>query len=821
MRIKEVHINGFGKLTDRSYTFDSGLNLVYGPNEAGKSTLHQFIFAMLYGFYKPYMKRKVLDGAYERCLPWQTSADYRGSMVLENGDGAYRIERVFTKGKESVRVFDGDTGQEITDTFDYNNAYRIHEPARKLIGLNSVGFANTVSISQLSSRTDQELAREIQDNMASLASTRQVEVSVGKVLRQLEERSAAIGSSRKKTSSYAKQQAFLEQLEVEMAEARKAHQEAFGKKQEEMEAGQALETLREEQQLLQRQQGALKARQYEETLAAVSQLQTRQQALEETLARTARFAEYRTETAEGFMRRRMELKNLAEKEAEQAAGVERMLSEQAVLRQQLKEKTAAQDQASEYTLVRDMLERIEGLDAVAREKETKQDAVAGMLAETEARRRETRPGRYLPGVVAAAVLAVAALVLYLLLPGSTLPTVLLAAAVAIGGFSGVRMKQLDGACKRTDEQLAELEAMKKLAETALADDRRIIGRLLGEMGCSSLEGLREKRDRLYKESILADEYRKQAEALKEELAQLDVDLLERKTFLNETRARIRKIQDELEVTEHVFGVTTEEESRTASMAHQEHEKAAHELALSGLRMSELLGGMQVADLTRKIQAAPEAETSGLDLETVDRQLREASESILELTGRRSRLAAEVKAIEEGHRTAGEIADDLASVKQDLKRMDAALQVNGLIHDTIQAIAEEMQNDFAPVVNDRMSAIVSKVTGGKYTSLKVNPAMEVKLLDKAADRMVPVEALSSGTIDLVYLSLRMGVSELLAKGKVLPLILDDCFVQYDDARVREVLDYLAGQERQILLFTCHNREERILNELGIPFNKIRM
>ena len=47
MRILDLHISGFGKLRNRDFTFESGLNVVYGHNEAGKSTLHTFIRGML------------------------------------------------------------------------------------------------------------------------------------------------------------------------------------------------------------------------------------------------------------------------------------------------------------------------------------------------------------------------------------------------------------------------------------------------------------------------------------------------------------------------------------------------------------------------------------------------------------------------------------------------------------------------------------------------------------------------------------------------------------------------------------------------------
>ena len=49
MRFLELQIKGFGKFHDRSISFEDGVNVVYGKNEAGKSTIHTFIRCMLFG----------------------------------------------------------------------------------------------------------------------------------------------------------------------------------------------------------------------------------------------------------------------------------------------------------------------------------------------------------------------------------------------------------------------------------------------------------------------------------------------------------------------------------------------------------------------------------------------------------------------------------------------------------------------------------------------------------------------------------------------------------------------------------------------------
>ncbi|MGH2217514.1 ATP-binding protein, partial [Enterococcus faecalis] len=77
------------------------------------------------------------------------------------------------------------------------------------------------------------------------------------------------------------------------------------------------------------------------------------------------------------------------------------------------------------------------------------------------------------------------------------------------------------------------------------------------------------------------------------------------------------------------------------------------------------------------------------------------------------------------------------------------------------------------------------------------------------RRIPVERLSRGTIEQIYFSVRMAAAETLAEEPV-PIILDDVFAFYDDKRLESVLKWLSRQEKQVIIFTCHKREERMLN-----------
>ena len=81
-------------------------------------------------------------------------------------------------------------------------------------------------------------------------------------------------------------------------------------------------------------------------------------------------------------------------------------------------------------------------------------------------------------------------------------------------------------------------------------------------------------------------------------------------------------------------------------------------------------------------------------------------------------------------------------------------------------------------------------------------------------------LSVGTIDQLYLSLRLSMTEDLSKEKM-PIILDEAFAYYDTQRLENILKYLANTypDRQIILFTCTEREKNIFDEKNIHYHYI--
>ena len=110
--IERLVLKDFGKFHDKVLTLQPGLTILYGKNEAGKSTVHSFIRAMLFGLERQ-RGRAGRDDLYTKYLPWDTPAAYGGSMDFELDGRRYRITRSFHKSQKSVSCICLDTGRDV------------------------------------------------------------------------------------------------------------------------------------------------------------------------------------------------------------------------------------------------------------------------------------------------------------------------------------------------------------------------------------------------------------------------------------------------------------------------------------------------------------------------------------------------------------------------------------------------------------------------------------------------------------------------------------------------------------------------------------
>lgn len=145
-----------------------------------------------------------------------------------------------------------------------------------------------------------------------------------------------------------------------------------------------------------------------------------------------------------------------------------------------------------------------------------------------------------------------------------------------------------------------------------------------------------------------------------------------------------------------------------------------------------------------------------------------------------------------------------------KRLEFRKKALQLAEEKIKGAAESLGRQTSGRLNRRASEIFSELTGGRYRGVSVGEKMEITVWD--GERNIRADRLSRGTLEQIYFSVRMAAAELLLE-EPMPVLLDDTFAFYDEKRLESVLKWLSSQKRQVIIFTCHKREQEILDKVS--------
>lgn len=145
-----------------------------------------------------------------------------------------------------------------------------------------------------------------------------------------------------------------------------------------------------------------------------------------------------------------------------------------------------------------------------------------------------------------------------------------------------------------------------------------------------------------------------------------------------------------------------------------------------------------------------------------------------------------------------------------KRLEFRKKALQLAEEKMKGAAESLGRQTSGRLNRRASEIFSELTGGRYRGVSVGEKMEITVWD--GERNIRADRLSRGTLEQIYFSVRMAAAELLLE-EPMPVLLDDTFAFYDEKRLESVLKWLSSQKRQVIIFTCHKREQEILDKVS--------
>ncbi len=695
MLIHKLHLDYFGRFYDFEIDLHPGMNLIYGDNEAGKSTIHTFIKGMLFGIERARGRASASkEDIYTRYLPWDYPGAYRGYMDIEIDHKRYRIHRSFHTSDKTFIVTNLETGREVKLANDHISDI--------IPGLTESTYKNTISIEQLKASTDAQLASELRNYMANLSIAKSNEINVAKAINTL--------TLRKKTL-----EASLDP--AQLLEIKGAIQEGEEKEQQlEALTLQLKKFLTEQEELLKVKQSLMDQMNPEEI--------KRMEHLPAILEKYRNFLVL-TKQCSQFKEKLMELREKKEQ-------IEKKLGSRTSYTEDIK---AAQE----------ITTKLQELNLSHQELQQHSKRVGGKMKKSLALT-----------ILPFSLIAILAIIITNRKPFGILAGVifLLAGVLSYSIFTR-KAKQI-----RVYYTSKENELLKKQS-----DLQEKLSAIYVRHQVASLPELLQKQEESMQLSF----------ALQNNSEQLST-LLQQESETEDQRDSVYE-----EIMKYMLYFVSEDELTDEAIK----------------RLQDEINHRKQWQLQQQQEINSKLDGIKIEIEKVKWEISTLEENEEELLKKKTRLL-ELEQIQK------ENALELEAVK--------------LALNTIQELSISIHDSFGNQLNEAISDTIKKVTNEKYSDIKVNEKLDIKVGFRGS--YLPFDKLSTGTMDQIYLSLRLAVSDLLLGKNLMPLIFDDSFAYYDDSRVKASLQQLSMRQ-QVILFTCHKREQRLLEELQIPYHYVEL
>ena len=211
----------------------------------------------------------------------------------------------------------------------------------------------------------------------------------------------------------------------------------------------------------------------------------------------------------------------------------------------------------------------------------------------------------------------------------------------------------------------------------------------------------------------------------------------------------------------------------------------------------------------------------LKIENINNEINLLETEINNLKIKNNKLELQKENIEPQLENLSCLEEELYSFKEqyeELKKNNTSIE---LVKMLLARAYDNMKNSVSPVFTEKLSKNIETITRGKYCKLNFNDEQGL-IVELENGNYIPAERLSTGTIDQLYLSLRLAMLDEISNEKV-PIILDESFAYYDDERLKNILIYLINEfrDRQIIIFTCSHREKDILFGENINYNFVEI
>ncbi len=734
MKITSISIDSFGKLKEFQISLNDGINVVFGKNEQGKSTLMNFIRMMFYGSASG--GSDIAKYPRKKYAPWDGSV-MSGAIEFSCAGNDYRLEKVFSNSvrTDKTKLFNKTRGENIS----FSDSREI---GRMFFGMGEESFVRSLYIGQAGTLIDTTGtgSSEIISRLQNLVSSGNEDQSYTDIHNRLTKAYEAYRSRSGRIGIIDRKKAELAGLgdQVSLAE----------------------QTEREKESILAKYRDLLEKKADSE--GSIAKLEKERMQISDKL-----YA--------------IELKSLMKLQDEK----NKLLAEHDEILNSL----TAEGKEADLPFIEETAGILNGIsvnESIAAELSRQLDDSRKKLDDLRvaAEHAKIRAAKLMIAKKKKKVSAGFFILATIILTGSLL------AGVSADPlfFSGIAFAAVCGIIA-----VIFLLSGKKIASDAYTRHKSADAVILDDRILNTENEIRER------ETKLEDIRQKQKESSEQ-------IFVKRKAFFDgcDIKGVFARIEELRTAAYRLKSVKTQIESRSADILNALEGRSITEIEneFSTIEDKNILPGEDKSSVRNSLNRN-EAELTAL------RRVHNDLEADI------IKLRTEMEQSYKNKTELSELDEKIRRVKAEIEYHSSEAAAIELAREVLKDSFEEMQRSFSPIVNEKTTEIMSRITCGKYSDLSVSKELDVSLRETGGNRVIDWKYLSSGTSDQLYFALRLAVAEFFSeKSGGLPLFFDDPFMQYDDERTAGVSDfireYVKEKNNQILLFTCH---KAILNHFS--------
>ena len=711
MRINSLKVNAYGNIENKNINFKDGINIIYGKNESGKSTILNYIISSFYGISKNKDGRLLSD--YEKYKPWNSS-EFSGRIEYELDNGErFEIFRDFNK--KNPKIYN-DKLEDITSQFEVDK-----KDGSKFFfeqtGVDKQTYLSTVVSMQEEVRLNEKDQNILVQKIANLAGTGEDNVSYKKALTKLQEKLRdEIGNNKTTQKPINILEKEIKDIEYRINEIAPYKNRKYEIDEEKEKLEEKIKELELEKKIIVELQETIK----EEDLQN-KEIEIKEKSKKDNLAKI------------------IELKNeeesLQDSEEQLKTRIENVKAE--IIKKQ-EEQTEIELKISESTQ-ENIEKKIEEELNIKTKKEKNKSSVFLFMT-----------------------------VIFILI--GIILTIVLKKYAITGALAGLTLIVMFVYLSRRNKQKkSDIEKANKIKETNIL----------------KIAELQENKNKILELIKEIESNLKKTEQEKQEIDSKIAMIKGQTILLEKNNEQINNELGEIQKTaENLYNKNKD----ILINKYKEDFKAINDLIEQG---------------------------------NYNEQKNKIEEKINDFRIKLNRLEIE-------HNTIAPKLDEIVILKEkleankekyeELKKKEKTINI---AIENLTVAYEEMKNTITPKFTKNLSSSISKISNSKYEKVTINDENGM-FVENNRGEYIEASKLSTGTIDQLYLALRLSMVNELSDEK-LPIILDESFAYFDNKRLENILKYLKNELsiHQIIIFTCTKREQEILDTIGLNYNLVEL